>query len=1240
MKKFFLTLFIAISAGASFAQHFEVVPSAITDNGYIIEKVWLQRYEKPDVQIKNTTFKTIEKINKEVITAPPATLDVVMGMERKRPFAFVRIPVFSFADAHFQQLKSFDLEITEPNTSGPSVQAHAKTTALSSVLATGKWYKIALTERGIYKIDYDFIKNKIGIDPATINTAHIRVYGNGGVMLSENNAVARPDDLTENPITVYDGGDGMFNTSDYFIFYANGTMGWDKDSTHKSFVHRKNLYSDSSYYFINFDLGPGLSVQTQQGSLTGNTVVSDFNDYAVHESDEVNIGKFGKQWWGDEFSYTGQTTRVFNFNMGTLVDSVQLRAMFGSRSFSNGNVFSVKLNNNLLNSYTFAAVGVSEEDSPILTESISFKKPASGSTISVEISYSPGDNTAKGYLNYVEVQGRRALSFPGGQLSFRDWNSVGAGKVATYHLQNANGNMVVWDVTNPLQPVAMNGGLSGGVYSFTQDASRLHEFIGFDGSQYLVPAFVKKIDNQNLHGHDQVDLIVVTYPDFKEAADKLAAFHQEHDGMRTIVATTEQIYNEFSSGGQDLSAIRDFARMFYQRAGNDTTQMPRYLTIVGDASYDYKNRIRNNTNYVPTYETAESEAVILGYCSDDFFGFLDDNENIEDVSVANTMDMSVGRLPVSTLDEANGVVGKIINYKTPASLGPWRVSTTIISDNGDGELHFDDGEIMAGTINSHSNLYNESKVYLSAISTISTPAGDRAPDANKMINDQIYKGTFLMNYNGHGSIYTLAHERILTQDDFNAWKNMNMLPIMVTATCEFSRYDDPEALSAGEKLILKSDGGAIALLTTTQLVYQYLNRPMNIEFLNAQFQKYGGKWPTIGDAFRYSKNVTYSTPQTAWELANYRKFALLGDPALSPDFPQHNIETEEVLDGVTMQPADTLKALGKYIIKGSIKNTSNQLVSDFNGRAYVTIYDKPKKVSTLTGSRTFKTQNNIVYKGKVTVTDGLFSLTFIAPKDLNYDFGKGKISYYAENGITDAAGADTNAVIGGYSDHPVVEDDGPIVKPFMNDSLFRDGGITGTNTLLYVQLYDETGINVSGNSVGHDLTAVLDEDVQHPYNLNDYYETAPNDYQKGYVYFPVTGLADGEHTFRVKAWDVNNNSGQGTVRFIVINGQVVKIENLMNYPNPFSDVTHFIFDHNHPEETMEARILIYSTSGYLVRTLSQTFTPGGSRSNELTWDGTSDTGAKLPAGLYVYKLNLSTEKGVHTTAYQKLILMR
>ncbi|PZF71511.1 type IX secretion system sortase PorU [Taibaiella soli] len=1255
LLSFLLSSCLVTTAWASSTETYHIAASDI-NNGYVVKKVWLKEYAVPRVQLINPAFTAVSALPQNVTAQNPQDVKVVIGEVRKRYFAIVKIPVYSTQGGAVRQLTDFTLVTDEQAAPATTPKALARTTGTvtNSPLASGSWYKISIPQRGVYKIDYDFIKTKLGVDPAGINTANIRVYGNGGTMLPENNAIPRPADLTEDAIVVNDGGDGKFGSGDYILFYANGPVTWAKDSVNGRFTHSNNLYENKSYYFLNFDLGAGKRVGAANNAAQSNIPVTSFNDYQMHDTDLVNLGVVGKTWWGENFStLPGKSSDyTFNFNLGQVIDSVSASMSLGCVSSVNGNTFNVAVNGQTYGGpYYMGQIPVDISGTPVsavVTQYVQYKLPASNSE-SFYLKFNSPATDANGYLDYIELNYRRALSFAGGQMNFRDWNSVGSGNVAGYSIQNTNSNTQVWDITDPINPASISGNLNGGTYSFAQDASQLREFVTFDGSQFYTPDFVSKVDNQNIHGQSAVDLIVVTYPDFLDAANQIADFHRQHDNMRVLVATTGQIYNEFSSGSQDISAIRDAAKMFYDRAGNDTTQMPRYLLLFGDASYDYKDRIGANTNYVPTFESQESISLGNSYGTDDFFGFLGANENIEDITIANSFDIGVGRIPVATTADANNVAAKIIHYKSAASLGPWRLTNTYVADNeDDAGAHLAQAEEMVAEVDSNVNVYNDVKVYLDNLPFVSTPGGARCPDANKAINDQVFKGTFIINYNGHGGPTTLAHERILTADDFNQWKNIDKLPFMITATCDFARFDDPSYVSAGEKLVIKSDGGAIALLTTTQLTYAYANRMLNLQFLNAQFQRVNGTWNTFGDAFREGKNVTYeSNPLPDYStLVNFRKFTLLGDPALEPDFPEYSVATDSIktLDG---NPTDTVSALGGYLITGKVKDHSGNLMSSFNGQVYVTIYDKARTITLYTKvyntKRTYLVQDNIIYKGKATVENGRFSVKFVAPKDLNYDFGKGRISYYADNGTIDAAGIDTSMTVGGYSDNPVVDNTPPIVKPYMNDSFFVDGGITGSNTLLFVSLFDETGINISGNSVGHDLTAVLDGDVQNPYVLNDYYENAPNDYQHGYVNFPITGLADGQHVLHVKAWDVNNNSGEGDVHFVVYNGEVMKIGNLMNYPNPFGNVskeTHFVFEHNHPEETLTAKLLIYNMGGQLVRSFQETFTPSGSRSHEITWDGTDQAGAQLPDGVYVYRINISTSTGIQATAYQKLVLIR
>jgi hypothetical protein len=1243
-RSFFLVL-VGVSPVVARVQTFQVTPKDIR-SGYVTQQV--DAATGANVMMLQANYKPVPALPQDATAADAGRFTRINGTERKQPFAVLHIPAYRKCADGYQELTSFTLDITESGCAAGSTppRSNAKQTATTSLLASGTWYKIAVPSRGIYKIDYAFVQS-LGINAGNISSANIRLAGNGGAMLYESNTISHPLDLTENAIWVNDGGDGIFNSGDFIAFYAPGPVRWDADSAGQRFIHHNHLYADSSYYFISFDAGAGMRISDAPQAGPATVSVTSFNDYAAHETDLYNPGKFGKEWWGEKFGAgsDAQPSRTFSFPLNATVDSLHIRMSMASRSASGGTQMLTTLNGAAFDFYSFGGVVLEDDNDPVSVNTLDRTVVLNASTASFNMSFSAVEIEDMAYLNFIELNWRRPLAFAGNNFNFRDWRSVAPGAIANYTISGANAATQVWDITNPLQPKRMQGTLSGSNYSFTQTAASLHEFAALDGSSFLTPVAIGKVDNQNLHGADAPQLVIVTYPDFLDAANKLADFHRQHDKMRVLVATTTQVYNEFSSGAQDIGGIRDMMRYFYLAAGTDTARMPRYLLLFGDASYDYKNRIPNNTNYVPTYESDQSTYVGSAFTVDDYFGFLDDSEDISDFDVVNTLDIGIGRLPVASATAASDMVNKIINYASPASFGPWRIANTFIGDNEDfaGD-HLYDAEDADATIRAVTPFSNSSKIYLDNLPFVSTPGGQRCPDANKAINDQIYKGTFLINYTGHGSVSTLAHERIVTKEDFNTWKNYNKLPFMITATCDYARFDNPAYVSNGESLILKSDGGTIAMITTTAATYANSNKLIDLQYLQSQYTQRNGEWPTFGDAVRDGKNITYKiAAHNAPTLINFYRFSLLGDPALQPAFPKHRMFTDAITLMESALPADTMRALGAYRLSGHVADVSGNLLSDFNGRAYVTIFDKPRVINLVTKethtSRSYKMQDNIIFKGLTTVTNGRFSCSFIAPKDMGYEYGQGKISYYAENGETDAAGYDTSVIIGGFYDGAAADNDAPVVKPFIGDTLFRDGGITGPNTLLYVQLYDKSGINVSGNGVGHDLTAVLDGDEAHPYILNDYYQTEPNTYQRGHVSFPLSSLADGAHIIKVKAWDVYNNSGEGTVRFVVGTGGF-QVQNLMNYPNPFRDETHFFFQHNHPGEALTVQIAIYQTTGQIVRFIQQKFNPADNPAHEIIWDGTDDHGARLPSGVYPYRVILSTDNGIEGSAYQKLVITR
>ncbi len=1218
---------------------------------YKVEKHYLKTYSIPEVRITNFTSEPIQSKLDFKKQDFPTTFQpsIKLGMERKQALAYVFIPQYiRKADGTYEKLRSIEYKIVEGKATANKT-AGTRAYATSSVLASGKWYKIALNTTGIYKITGDYIQNELGVSLATINPANIRLYGNGGAMLSEDNSVERADDLVENAIKVVDGGDGQMNTNDYILFYATSPHATINDSVNKKFTHLDQLYSEQSCYFLNFDLGPGKRVVLGSNPSTSTVNVTSFDDFQFYEKDSVNLGKFGKTWWGTQFSngLGGVLNRIFTFNFSNIetTSPVRITTRSGTAgSYSGISGMNISANGQVIQTIQYEPYnnGAYWQIPTIISKLTNTNATITSPSLSLAYNYSKGSEAAVGYIDFIEVNARRKLIF-NGYLNFADWNSLGASQIANYTIENVNSNTEVWDITNPLLPQRMNTTLNGNVLNFNQDANILHRFIAFDGSVVNIPLKIGLIENQNLHNYTPIDYLVIAHPSFIGEANRLAAHHASKRNYKTKVVSTLEIYNEFSSGIQDISAIRDYVKMLYDRAPSN--QLPHDILLFGDASYDYKDRINNNTNFVPVSETDESEDRITGYCTDDFFGFLDDSENPNEFGIVNTLDVGIGRMPVSSQSSASDVVNKVILYDSPASFGPWKNNITFNADDGDGAGHLDSSEKLADVIRDSLPNFNVSKIYLDGFVEQSTPAGTRSPDANNALKAQIFNGTFLMNYNGHGGPTNWCDERIFSLNDINSLNNKTKLPLFITATCDFAPFDNPALISAGELLFLKPNGGAIAMMTTTQLVFATENAIMNGDYIKNGFKPMSnGEYPTLGDAYRISKNFTYSGTLSKNFAANFRKFALLGDAGLPLSFPKHRVVTDSVNGKSVNVQIDTLKAQAKYTITGHITDKQGIVLNNFNGTIYPTIFDKSRKLATLgNGSdnpkREYEIQNNAIYKGKASVKNGKFSYSFVVPKDINYQIALGKISYYAENQIEDANGFSNQIYIGGSSNTGIQDNAGPTIKAYLNDEKFVNGGIVNANSILLLKLFDDNGINYTGNSIGHDITAILDNNTQNIYVLNNFFEADMDSYQSGSVKFPLNGLTEGKHTLTIKAWDVMNNSKEVMLDFEVVSSSDAKLSHVYNYPNPFTTKTEFMFEHNLPNQNLFVTIQVYSITGKVVKQIRTSVNTPGTRVTGIDWDGRDEYGDKIGKGVYFYKLAVKSDRGLSESVLQKLVVL-
>jgi len=1114
--------------------------------------------------------------------------------------------------------------------------------ASNSVLASGKWYKISVSNTGIHKIDYNLLKS-IGINPDNIDPRNIRIYGNGGGVLPELNSVARHDDLVENPVMVVGEGDGKFDAGDFILFYAQGSSIWTFNPATGNYSYENNFYSDVNTYFITVDLGSGKRIANAPAAGAATHTTTTFDELQQHEVDEKSLGKSGREWFGEFFNFSVSTRNV-SFNIPNVVgsDPTKVEMEFAAKSGNTNSNVTLKANGQTLDNIAINSVGTGSYPNygnlGKATGSLNLNNP----TLNVEVAFSNSSSAAEGYLNYIRVHARRNLVYSGTSFSFRDGRTVGLGNVTEYTVQSSSSNAIIWDVTDPVNALNQPYTNNGGQLKFTATSLTLKEFVIFETvGTFAAPVPVGAVPNQNLHALGQPDMVVVVAPALRPEAERFAQYRSAKSGLYVQVVSLPEIYNEFSSGRVDLSAIRDFMRMFYVRANGNPAQMPKYLLLFGNSSYDFRGREHSIETVIPTYQTPNSDSQTGSYATDDYFALLDDNEGA--VNVANhTMDLAVGRFPVRNLEQAKVMVDKVMHYESTATFGSWRNNLTFIGDDADGNLHLDHTEGHAANVANNRPVYNIDKFYLDAYKLESTPAGSRYPRVNEAINAKMFTGCLMMNYTGHGGPNGWAHERILNVDDIRSWDNYDAMPLFVTATCEFTRYDDPSRISAGEDVVLAPKGGAIASVSTSRLVFAHANQRTNSNFLNNLFAPYNGRMPTIGEVVMLTKNAT----ATSNDVVNDRKFGLYGDPSLTIAYPTYNVVTTKVNE----QPlgggsTDTLKALQMVTISGEVRNWDGTLRTDFNGVVYPTIFDKPVTIETLgnvqgSSKVSFEVQKNIIFRGKASVKDGLFTFSFIVPKDIAYNYGEGKVSYYADNGELDAHGYQDDLVIGGMANDYADDTKGPDISVYMNDEKFRKGGITDANPVLLVKLYDASGINTVGNGIGHDLVAVMNEDTRNTYVLNDYYESDVDNFRSGTARYPLFNLPDGRYSVVAKAWDVHNNSATDNTEFVVSSNPCISLQEVFNYPNPFNNSTKFNFEHNKPGELLFIELKIFDYSGRLVKFLSKSIDSPGFRIDDLEWDGQTDNGMNLSNGTYVYRLEIRTEdcSPVHQT--EKLVILR
>ena len=1130
----------------------------------------------------------------------------------------------------------------------------------NSVLATGDWFKFKVSKTGVYKITKSFLK-KLGMKPDEIDPRTIKIYGNGGKTLPLLNAENYYFDPPENAIQVIGEEDASFDSDDYILFYGIGIEGYDPDND-----SHINPYAEEAYYYITAGENFGKRVQPMvepNGNAT--TTITQFNDSAFHEEDDYTPAKVGRRWLGNRFDINPEQTYEFEFP--NIVSGTPMRVTVKAGSVSESNTaMAISVNATAL-----SPIGFSPIDGTTLLNYQTREQdvPAGSELVTVDLAYNNSGNPASvGYLDYIKIDVLRALTgVDGQQLAFQYNDAAILSGIGAYQLTNASQFSQIWDVTD-IQNITAKTLTGEPTASFKAQLGTLRKYVAIHPADLYSPERTSedRVANQNLKGtifndasgnFKDIDYIIITAPFLLQPALRLAAHRKEIDGLNIKVVTTDKIYNEFSTGKQDISAIRNFMRYIYENASEPSKRV-KYLCLFGDTSLDYKNRLPGNNNIVPTFHTLSSTNTVSSFMSDDFFGNLDSNEGtIGQNPDVDKLDIAVGRILADNVPLANALVDKIINYESKSSYGNWRNNFVIISDDVDAAWEFRDIEKniddLSDEILSEKPFLNVKKIHADAYQQESSAGGDRYPKVNQAIINAIEVGATVVNYFGHGGEDGLAKEFIITKTQAAELQNKNNLPCILTVTCEFTKFDLPTRVTGGELTFWNKEGGAISMLTTTRSISVSLGVEFN-RVIAPHLFGYDEIVPIPpAEALRLSKNEISS--------ALRRVVFYLGDPAMRLAFPKPEIIITKLNGDPISQSTTVLEALSKVTFEGEIRDTNGNLIPSYNGTLEAKVFDKEIQRQTLANDGVhdtnadydgdgdtsnilklnFNTLGEIIFNGKASITNGKFSFDFVVPRDIRIPVDNGRISLYAQRtgALEDQIGFNTDIKVGGIDEDAPEDNIGPTIQLFMNDESFVSGGITNDSPILIAKITDENGINTIGG-IGHDIIAILDGDESNPFNLNEYYQAETDDFTKGALDYKLRNLENGLHTLQLTAWDVYNNSATAEIQFVVAGEDTLEITRVLNYPNPFTTYTEFWFNHNRPFEPLEVQIQVFTVTGKVVWTKNQIINTDGFLSREITWDGKDDFGDKIGKGVYIYKITVkSTLTNQRVEKFEKLVIL-
>ena len=1204
---------------------------------YLINKI-------SSIPCSETEIKTLEDW---VWTDKPKVI-IQNGVSNNTYYSKVKVYPFFLKDNIPHKIQEIQLDLKESQNKN-ELNFRSSKNINKSVLSNGNWFKFKIKNSGIFKFSYENLFD-LNILKNPIPNNKIAIYSNSSKMLGFQVGDLRPKDLSQIPTKIIGSSNGMFGPGSTIYFYseANGHEYYDESD---GYLKKEiNLYSDTNYLFLTTSGNIRKSIPII--SLPNPTAqLYDFTKVVHHEEELVNFIKSGREWMGEKFI---NNPLIFKSTYKSpIVQNPNLKIRYRVCARSSNpidNKISLIINNDTVSNGL-----INKISSVYYSDYVKFLNK-NYSTVNYEISeyndlnirffYHQEDNP-KAWIDYFTINTTERITTEKKEtiINILEKNDL----VTSLNIISAMDSPKAWDITDIHKTQEVKTYKNDSGFTFNSKLDTIKRFIFFEEKSFNTPEFVEEVTNQNLHGLNSTNYLIITNNKFLNQANRLIDLHKRRDKITGQIVDVDNIYNEFSCGRPEASAIRDFIKYIYDK-GRGTSDSLRYVLLLGEGSYDPKNRISNNINFIPTFQSLNSNKLTSSYVTDDFYGLMDNHEGT--YLNGDLLDLGIGRIPAKNITEAKNTIDKIFEYydeytfpenatvfekKLLTSKGNWKNNIVFVADDGDNNEHMKQANSLAQKIDSSISFLNQKKIFVDAFPKKNTNLGEISPEANKKLVDVLDKGTLIINYTGHGGEEGWASERVFLINDILSMKNRNKLPLFMTATCEFSRFDSPEGVSAGEYLIIKPRGGAIALFTTVRLVFSIPNFKLNESFYTVLESSINNNKTTIGDLFKNTK--VYNNGGV-----NDRNFTLLGDPAVRLSIPTNKV----VLDSVTYlgSKIDTIKSLSSPTLHGRLLKSDGTIHLDFNGWVEISLFDKKQNVKTLANDYnskvfSYKSQEDLLFIGKAFVKNGYFKSDIFIPKDTRKNFNFSRLSFYAIDSIMgEGTGSNENIMIGGTAKNVTEDNVGPSISLFLDDTSFVFGDNVKPSPIFIASLIDSSGINIIPNDIGKDLVLTIDERTDLNYVLNNYYIPSSTTYKKGEVIFPIDELEEGRHSLEFKAYDNQNNSSKAYTEFIIEKNPKLALKHILNYPNPFTTKTGFYFEHNQTSENLEIIIHIHTITGKIIKTLEGTYSSTSKRIGPIQWDGLDEFGDKIGKGVYVYQITAKNKKGETDKGIQKLVLLR